>query len=91
MTFSADRLVRNDKGYPMGRCVLKPGFKYVKGIESIPVALCEFPKIYVSDPRGMTFMIDGIPYTISKDVLDIRINRGDRTKIVINTFSFIKK
>ena len=90
MTFIADRIVRNETGHPIGRCVFRVKFKYVTGMQEIPIALCEFPKMYIKEPRGMTFYIDSLPYTISKDINDIRVNKGDPTKIIINNFSFIR-
>jgi hypothetical protein len=90
MTFIADRLVRNSKGYPIGRCSFRPKFKYEKGMDVLPMALCEFAKYYVAEPRGMLFYIDDIVYTIPKELNDVRIVRSDPTKIVVNNFSFIK-
>ena len=90
MTFAADRIVRDNRGMPMGRCVFKVNFKYVTGMPEIPIALCEFPKVYVKDPRGMTFYIEKIPYYVPKDLSDVRINRADPLKIVINNFAFIR-
>ena len=90
MTFIVDRIVRNDKGHPIGRCSFKVRFQYTTGMQEIPVALCEFPKVYVKDPRGMTFYIDGFAYTLSKDIHDIRVNKSDPTKVIVNNVSFIR-
>jgi hypothetical protein len=90
MTFSADRLIRNEHGHPRGRCVFKSRFKYEQGMQEIPVAMCEFPKVFVSDPRGLVFYIDGMPYSVSKDINDVRLNKSNPTKVVLNNFSFVR-
>lgn len=90
MTFVVDRIVRNKDRRPLGRCVFKAKFNYTKGMDEIPIALCEFPKIYVKDPRGMVFYIDEIAYRIQDNLNDVRVNKSDPTKVIVNNFSFIK-
>jgi hypothetical protein len=90
MTFIVDRLVRNNEGYPIGRCSFLPKFKYERGMKVIPVALCELAKYYISEPRERLYYIDDIVYTIPKELHDVRIIKTNPTKIIINNFSFIR-
>lgn len=73
-TFASDKIVRNDRGKPLGRVVLPEDFEYETGIDEIPVLLLKIPKVISEAPTSESLYIDGHKYAIPKGIYSFRIN-----------------
>jgi hypothetical protein len=79
-TFIKDRFIRDEKGVPIGRCVLIDDSDYEEG-KSLPVALITLPTVYYVTQSHV--YIDGTAYRLPEDVIPVRkSSRG--SDIILN-------
>jgi hypothetical protein len=81
-TFKYDHLLRDSKGLPFGRVVLKNDYKEGENIEAV---LVEIPLVNTNYVKGLQFYIDGYKYKIPSKLHDIRICK-DNLRWLVNTF-----
>jgi hypothetical protein len=69
--FSKDHVLRDRNNMPIGRAVVKDGFKFKKGIP-IPVDLLMISEGKTSRPENLTYYVDGHPYRIPRNTPRVR-------------------
>jgi hypothetical protein len=82
-TFKMDHLIRDSKGIPIGRVVLRNDSDYKKG-EDLQVAILKIPLSFNIPVHGLEFYIDGVKYGIPSDLVSFRSGKRSEDYVMSN-------
>ena len=85
-TFVYDKLIRDIKGIPLGRIILKDDADYVLDMPNIPVVLLKIPVSITPSVAGLLCYIDGVAYKIPDEVVKNKVNKRGGDYIVTNFY-----
>ncbi|GAF93990.1 unnamed protein product [marine sediment metagenome] len=71
-TFEKDHVVRDSKGLPLGRIILRDDSSYEEG-KPLDVALLTVSAMRTRNVMGLLYYLDGHPYRIPEDLPALRI------------------
>ena len=83
-TFKHDHIIRDEKGLPLGRVILKDDSQYKSGMDAIPVVLLKMPTSI--SVLGLRVFIDGIPYQIPKDLDSTKLSQRGLDFVITNFY-----
>lgn len=86
-TFKQDHLIRDEKGIPIGRIILRDDSEYVPG-QDLNIALLKVPLSFKIPVKNLIFYVDGVKYQVPDNILSIRMKKRDKDYIVS---SFVAK
>lgn len=81
--FRIDRLVRDERGKPLGRVVLAG--EYEDGA-NIPVAFLTVPRSFSASLKGVSIYVDGMVYKIPDDLPKHKITTSVMSHMVNNFY-----
>jgi len=84
-TFAYDHLIRDSRGVPLGRVILKDDSGYETGMASIPVVLLKIP-LTITSVCGLLCYIDGLVYKIPTDIGVEKVNKRGGDHILTNFY-----
>lgn len=83
-TFKQDHIVRDKKGGPLGRAVMRNDDAYEEG-KDLEISILKIPLELLDKVSGAHVYIDGFRYKIPANTPDFRRNRRDKD-LVISSF-----
>ena len=76
-TFKYDHLIRDEKGKPVGRVVMRNDGAYREG-KDIEISILKIPLEFRDRILGSYVFIDGYKYKIPEKLPNFRLNKRDR-------------